>query len=124
MSDGANMRRIETFQTQSADFVQVVELDGLIVSLRITFNTRSETWFINEYIELDTGKSLYGIKITKDFPLLWPLKSRIDLSGDFITVRRDDKVDDNITYDNLNNGWDLYYITNDEFVEWKNEHGV
>jgi hypothetical protein len=112
------MRLIETFQEQSADFTQVIELDDIFVSLRIIFNIRTETWFINEYLELDTSKSLYGVKIVKSFPLLASMKTRIDLPGDFVIVKEDESIEDEITYDNLNAGWNLYYLTQDELYAW------
>jgi hypothetical protein len=118
------MRLIETFQEQSADFVQVVELDEIIVSLRLTFNVRNETWFINEYLETETEKALYGIKVTKEFPLIWPLKTQIDLPGDFMVIKRDEDVEDEITYDNFNNGWDLFYLTQEEVNTWFSENGL
>ena len=112
------MRLIETFQEQSADFTQVVELDNLFISLRIIFNIRTETWFINDYLEIDTNKALYGIKIVKSFPLLAAMKTRIDLPGDFVVIKEDESVANEITYDNLNKGWNLYYLTQEELIAW------
>jgi len=118
------MRLIETFQVQSADFVQTVELDGIFASIRLIFNIRSETWFINEYKELDTDKTLLGVKIINDFPLFLAMKTRIDLPGDFMIIKEDESLTDSIGYDNLNNGYNLYYLTADEVLEWKVENGL
>jgi len=118
------MRIIETFQDQSADFVQTIELDGIVISMRLVFNTRSESWYINEYQELDTDKKLYGIKLVKSYPLIFAMKTRIDLPGDFMVIKEDESIEDEITYDNLNKGWNLYYMTALEIAAWRLENGI
>lgn len=118
------MIQIETFQDQSADFVQTIELDGIFVSIRLVFNVRTETWFINEYTEIDTGKSLFGVKVINGSPLFLSMKTRIDIPGDFMVIKEDEALNGSIDYDNLNNGYNLYYLTAEEVQEWRTENGV
>ena len=118
------MRLIETFQEQSADFVQTVELDGIFVSIRIVFNVRTESWYINEYREIDTDKKIFGVKIINDFPLFLSMKNIIDLPGDFLVIKEDESLNLSIDYDNFNNGYNLYYLTFDEVRAWRTKNGV
>lgn len=115
--------QIETFQIQSADFTQVVELDGVNVTLRLMYNTRSESWVL----QLNTANySLNGIKLVKNFPLLWKHKALFpELPGDFIVWKISDDININVLdYDNLGLYFGLFYISASELQEWKDLYGI
>jgi hypothetical protein len=107
---------------QSADFVQTVELDGAVVVIRITWNVRNDTGFM-EFTDGD-GNTINGIKIVPNWPLLRQLKGSTSIDGDFIVVRDDNTVETEITYDNLGSGQNLYYVTQEELLVWEDYYGV
>lgn len=115
---------IETFQTLSADFSQTLILDEVLVELRLVWNNRSEYWMLNSYKELDEDNTRYGVKLTKEYPLLFPLKAGLKLPGDFMIIKTDESIINTINYDNLNNGWDFYYLTSTEVSAWENINGI
>lgn len=117
---------IPTFQSQSADFTQTLELGGQLVELRLVWNIRAEFWFIHSFRMLNfEGNEIYGIKCVKAFPLFHIHKALLpDFQGDFITVKVDEAAENQITYDNFGAGWGLYYITEDELDEWENLNGL
>jgi hypothetical protein len=116
------MLKISTFQDQSADFTQQVELDGQLVQIRIVYNVRNDRFTLHTFTDQDEN-SVYGIKIVPFYLLLDFRKGFLDFEGDLIVLKSNIEVEDDITYDNFGNGWDLYYMTPTEVSEWKEANG-
>jgi len=115
---------IPTFQTQAADFIQEIELEGILVRLRIVWNSRSENWYLNSYEEVSTGNRLLGIKMVTNFPILLAFKSSIELPGNLFVLKSSEGTPNELTYDNLSNGWNFAYLTSEETEAWRNENGI
>lgn len=113
--------KIPTFQHLSADTVQEIELGGQLVQLRIIYNIRAGYFFLTFMDQ--SGNTLYGIKIVPDWPLLEYHKGFTDFTGDLIVQKTDQDASNNITYDNFGNGWDLFYLSQNEITAWKEENG-
>jgi hypothetical protein len=81
------------------------------------WNTKTEFWMVNSYEEPDTGFALHGVKIIPGYPFL----HRFDpsLPGEMICLKKGTDVSSDITYDNFGSGWGLFYITAEEFEEWR-----
>lgn len=119
------MLQIKTWQDKSSDFTQVVTLGEYTVSIRLTWNVRSQYWMINEFEEQSSGRRLTGIKVVKSFPLFRPHKALLDpFEGSLICLRTNESVENEITYDNFGNGWDLFWMTSDEVEWWEESNGL
>jgi hypothetical protein len=115
------MQQISTFQDISSDFIQEVDLNGQLVFLRIVWNGRVEAFFIR--ITDQNENPLNGVKIVPNWPLFQNHKGFLDFDGDLVVARTDDEAVDIITYDNFGNGWGLFYLTPEEYEEWKDVNG-
>jgi len=113
---------IPVFQSISADFTQRIELNGQLVTLRLTYNIRNE-FFSLRFTDPD-GVQLSGMKLVPNFLLLRPHLPFINFSGDLMVVKDDASLGDEITYDNLGAGWNLYYLTEAEAEAWGTANGM
>jgi hypothetical protein len=114
---------IPLFQDQSADFTQNIDLENVNVEIRIVYNTRVETWMMR----LKTNNyELNGLKLVKNFPLLWRHKALFpEVIGDFIILKISDDINVNdLDYDTFGVYFALFYITQDELEEWKENNGL
>ncbi len=115
------MIQIPTFQTTSADFLQEIELGGQLVQIRITWNSRNE--FFHMTFTDQNENILRGIKMVPDWPLMDWHRGSLEFEGDLIVVKTDEEAGNEITYNNFNNGWDLFYYTIAEVNMWKDDNG-
>ena len=116
------MIKIPTFQRISADASQSIDLDGVRTVLRIVYNTRSRFFYLSARTE--RGR-IDGIKLVPGYPVLRYKRAALpDLPGDFIVVRTDDSLGETIRYNDLGNGWDLFYITAEEYDAWEDARGL
>ena len=116
------MTRIPTFQAQGVDTQQTIELDGFLVTVRITWNERTEYFALSA--ETENGAAI-GIKLVPGYPLLRSKRSLLpDLPGDFAVLKMDDSLGDDIGYNDLGNGWDLIYLTAEERQTWEAARGL
>lgn len=117
------MIEILTFQDQSADFTQSIDLENVSVEIRMIYNTRTESWMIHFKT---ADYELNGIKMIKNFPLLWRHKALFpELQGDFLIRKISDDINVNeLDYDTLGVYFALFYITADELEEWKVSYGI
>lgn len=119
---GSDVTKIPTFQQVSADFRQTIELDGVLTTIRIVYNTRSAFFHLSVATE---GGRIDGVKFVPGYPVLRYKKSFLpDLPGDFIVFKTDDSLEDEIVYDALGNGWDLFYLTAAEYDTWEDARGL
>jgi len=116
------MLQIPTFQNKSSNFKQEIQLGDRLVELTIVWNSRSESWYITV---VDGEFTLTGIKLVPDWLLLRQYHSFLpELEGDILVSKENLDVEDRITYENLNNGWTLNYITAEEAEQWEDDNGL
>lgn len=110
------MLQIPIYSTNSSDFTQTIELDEVLITIRLKFNVRNENWFITVTTE---NYELKDIKVVSNFPLLRQYKYAIpEISGDFFIQKIDESSDLEVTYDNFGNIFALFYYTDDEVDTW------
>ena len=111
------------FKDLSADFIMNIDLENVNTEIRLIFNVRTEAWMMrlktNNY-ELD------GIKLVKNFPLLWRHKALFpEVLGDLVVLKISDDVNVNeLNYDNLGVYYDLFYLTQSELLKWQVANGI
>lgn len=116
------MIKIPIFSDQSSIFTMNIELNSISVDLTLTYNIRNERWYISLVTE---NNSLYYRKLVENFPLVYPHKAIFpELSGDFFVIKNVNKSDNMITYENLGNGWDLFYYDESEMQDWADDNGI
>jgi hypothetical protein len=72
----------------------------------------------------DETDSISGIKLVPNWLLMRQYQAQMPLfKGDLLMVKTDENITGGITYENLNNGWGLFYVTEDEAVDWEIENG-
>lgn len=115
--------RIPLFKETSADFTQNIDLEDVNVVIRLTYNTRTETWMLRLATE---NYTLTGIKLVRNFPLLFRHKALFpELPGDFIVRKISDDININdLNYDTFGIYYDLFYITQAELELWRTESGL
>lgn len=116
---------IPMFQDIASKFEQEMLLGNSNVVLKIYWVERAKAWFFDFRIP-DTGEVVLGIRIIPQWPLLRQYKAVIpSFLGDLFVGKVDSNADDELTFENLNNeGWALYYITDDELEEWEASVGI
>jgi hypothetical protein len=118
------MEKIQTFQTNSSNFLQETILGQRVMTIIITWNSRSEAWYLSLKDE-DTANELDGIKLVPNWLLIRQYHSQLpNFEGDLIIIKTDNDVEERITYNNLGNGWDLFYVTQDEAEQWEDFYGL
>lgn len=114
---------IPTFQTVSSKFVQEIVLDGQLFTVRIHWNSRAQYWLLS--IADNAGHSLEGRRLVPNWPVTQQSHFLIPtLPGEILCLQTTENVEGIITYDNLNNGWNLFYLTRQEFREWEASYGI
>lgn len=114
--------KIPTFQNRSSKFTQVIVLDDVSITLSLSWNTRANYWFLTI---TDGINVLSSKKIVPNWPILKRNRASFPtLSGDFILLKTDEDVGSEITYDNLNDGYTFYYLTQLEVIEWESANGI
>lgn len=116
------MQIIPTFQTTSSRFTQDILLGDISVTITLDWNTRAQAW----YMSLNDGFDiLTSIKLVPNWLLIRQYASSLpNFVGDIYVGRTDTEAGDEITYENLNNGWTLFYVTPEEAEAWENINGV
>lgn len=117
------MIEIPIFKDTSSDFTQNIELDNLIITIRLVWNIRCNDWFIS--IETSNGNKIDFIRLVFNYPIINQYKYLFpDISGDFFVQLYNNINTDTITYNNLGKDLALYYYTESEVDEWKVENGL
>lgn len=113
---------IQIFNTKSSDFTQVVELDEILVTIRLKFNVRNESW----YISLETeNNSVKDLRLSINFPILRQHKALMsDIAGDFFVQKVNETAVDNLTYSNLGVDYLLLYYTAAEVTSWFSDNNI
>lgn len=116
------MLEIPVFTEQSSDFVQIIDLETVTTTIRLTWNTRVEYWFMA--VSTDNSNK-EGIKLVKNYLLLDQLKATFaDLKGDFAVLKKSNTTEEEFTYKNFGEVWSLFYLTEEEVEEFKEENGI
>jgi len=113
---------IPTFQNKSSKFRQDIILGDISVTLTFQWNARAGYWFVSlndETYELKSKKLVGNWALLRRNRASFPT-----FSGDIIALRTDLEAESEITYDNLNNGWTLYYFTALELENWESFYGI
>lgn len=108
---------IRTFQDSSADFSQTIDLDGTPFKLRMTWNTRLASWYM-DILTKDLQPILLGIGLVSSYLLLdeWSMDGLP--KGDFYLWDSESKPENfGVTFDNLGARYVLMYLTEDELDE-------
>jgi hypothetical protein len=114
---------IPVFLTTSSDNTQSVELDGIIYTVRIQWNVRNDTGFLDLTENDQDGGMVKGVKIVPNWPLLRQIKGQLNMKGDLIVLKEDAALGTEITYGNFGNGYNFYYVTSEELLEWEEYYG-
>lgn len=113
---------IPTFQNKSSKFRQDIILNTISVTLTFQWNARAGYWFVSI---TDGTYELLSKKLVANWPLLRRSRASFPtLTGDIIVLKTDQEAEGELTYDNLNNGWTLYYLDKFELVQWEISNGV
>lgn len=113
---------IPTFQKKSSKFRQDIILGNASLTLVCNWSIRSNAWFIDLFNDTCELKSK---KLVANWPLIRRNRASFPcLTGDIIAIKTDFDAGGEITYDNLNDGWALYYLDQFELVEWETANGV
>jgi hypothetical protein len=116
------MERIPVYPLISSDFSENLLIEGVRINLRFMFNSQTEFWMLNEYLEPDTGNRATGIKVKPQYPLTENIDT--SLKGCLMVGRTDKAVGEQITYESFGLGWDLFYLTEEEYDLWKDTVGI
>lgn len=113
---------IPVFQNKSSKFRQDLILENIALTFTMQWNSRAGYWFVSL---TDGTTELLSKKLVANWPLLKRNKAIFPLlSGDIIAIKTDLEAENEITYDNLNNGWTLLYIDRFELEEWETFYGI
>lgn len=105
---------IQTFQEASADFSQTIDLDGTPYTIRCTWNTREETWYM-DLIDKRIQPILLGIKLVPNYLLTNYYSMQGLPPGDFYLWDSENKPQNfPLTFDNLGSRYILIYFTKEE----------
>ena len=96
------MQKIPTYQDKSSKFVQDIILDDVSVTLTMKWNSRAGYWFVSI---TDGTYELLNKKLVANWPIFRQSRASFPvLTGSIIALKEDSNGEDEITYDNLNNG--------------------
>jgi len=117
------MIQIPVFQDKSSKFKQEIILGGRLLEIILRWNIRCNCWYM-DVADVETGDAISGLKLVEDWLLIRQYRATVpNFSGDFI-VKNIEGVQTELTYDNLGNGFYLYYVTDDEGDAWEEANGV
>lgn len=113
---------VADFKNQSADFEQIIDLEEVTVTIRLTYNTRVDYWFAS--FITDTNEIL-GVKLVQSGLLINQYKASTNIKGDFIVSRvaNDLEIPD-LSYENFGVDWAFLYLTEEEVEAYKEENNI
>lgn len=117
------MEAIPIFNDIAPSFSMNISLGNRDVEITCKWNNESEAWYMDF---IDSEYEIYGLKIVHNYLLLKNRKNLVpDFVGDLILLKTDDSIlEDRPDFDNLGNGFDLFYVTSEEAESWEDEYGV
>lgn len=98
---------------------QILLKEKEMVSMRVTWSERQQRW----HMSLNMSKSIYGLKLVENLPLLYLHKVLSPIEGDFIVLPIVANPSP-LGYDNLGKEWGIIYLTADEVSDWKAHNGI
>jgi len=116
------MIEIQLYNQSSADFTQIIDLDNITCTIRLTYNIRVGFFFMNILTE---NNELSGLKVVLNFPILYPHRALFpELPGDFF-INKVTNEDENteFSYENFGEVYKLIYYNADELAEWWSGNG-
>lgn len=116
------MENIPTFQDKGSSFEQEILIGDRIVKITLFWNSRSEAWYMSVE-DVDTEDKLLGIKVVPYWPAIRQFRAYLpNLEGDIMLIPSDVGIEERVTYDNLDNGYSLNYLTEEELETWEDEN--
>jgi len=105
---------LQVFNDVRSSFLQRIKLNGTIYNLKIYWNTRESTWYM-DILDQDLEYLLMGLKLVPNFPLLQEYdRSFIDY-GNFILVDTSGfATGDRPTFENLGTRYQLIFVEGNE----------
>ena len=116
------MIQLQVFNTLSADFEQQLALGAITVTLRLTWNSRSEFWMLSVVDAND--RRVYAVKLVPNYLLLRQHKALFPLVGDILLVREDPQAGEYPTFENLGTAFNLYFLNEEEVLQWEDTNGL
>ena len=108
---------IPTFQDVSSTFTQRIELDGVLTTLKIQWNSREENWYL-DISDQDENLILSGIKLVPSYPLLAQCQTACTkLTGELYLIDVESTPGGAVTFENLSVRYILTYLTEEENSE-------
>jgi len=115
-------KEIQIFKESSSDFTQRTIVENQILVVRIKYNVRNDSWFLNITTE---NYSIQDLKLVINYPILYNHKALFPvLTGDLIIMPKVDNLVENLSYDNFGNDFGLFYIDASELTEWELTNGI
>jgi hypothetical protein len=118
------MNKIPTYQDSTSNFEQEIILGGRLMIITLVWNSRSEAWYMT-IEDSDSSDIVRGIKLVPNWMLLKQYQAYLpNFKGDIILIASDSDVEERVSYDNLNNGYQLTYVDETEKEAWEDYYGV
>ena len=117
------MYEIPVYPDESADFTQVLDIESVSLTIRITYNIRNQYFKMRLTTE---NNDIDGLKCVINFPLIYPHNALFpELKGDFF-IQQATNLNEVVAFDYTNFGttYKLYYYTEEEVLNWRDENGV
>lgn len=116
------MIQIPSFASSASDFEQTITLEEQELSIRLSWNSRSEFW----YMDLDDQKGhvLSSRKLVPLFPLVGKHKALLPIAGDFLLMPEQDVAPEYPTFEGLGTTHNLYWLNDSEIQTFKRAYRI
>lgn len=116
------MIQLQAFNTLSSDFSQSLTLGTIVVKIRLVWNIRSGFWTMSV---IDANENhVAGIKLVPNYLLLRHHRALLPVPGDLILIRENPYAQEFPTFENLGSAFNLYFLDEDEVIEWEDTNGL
>lgn len=96
--------------------------ERMVISLRLTWNTRASAWFIT--ISSERGE-IGAFRVVERWPILFSHKALSPIDGDIIALPLSDGKGKPLSeYDALGEYWGLFWISPEDLANWKAANGL
>lgn len=114
--------KIPVFQNKSSKFRQDLVVGGISLTMVLRWDTRAGYWFMSIN---DDNHELLNKKLVANWPIIRRSRASFPtLLGDFFLLKTDLEVGAEVDYDNLGNGWDLFFLDRFETLAWEQFYGA
>ena len=106
------MIRVPSSALTSSDFEQKITFEEQELVIRLSWNSRSEFWFMD--IDDQKGHILSSRKLVPFFPLVGKHKALMPIAGELWLLPEQDVAPEYPTFEGLGVTHNLYWLNNDE----------